>query len=100
MKLDLIISFDNAPQEFLTINEMTMEEISTREQTMEDLLHLFYELDFPPEKVRDIYKISCCLVECTEHELTNAPQWYLNCNGKLWREDIRRHVYAPKLNYN
>ena len=41
--------------------------------------------DLTLDEAADLCKISCC-IEATREEL---PEWYLNCNGKLWFNEDR-----------
>lgn len=71
--IQFILSFNEAQQQFSEI-DYTKELIQSPQRLFGAATQ-----DLTPEEVKDLYKISCCV-----YGDVDIPDWYKECNGKLW----------------
>ena len=81
MKIEFIYTFDKAEQEQLSFPFVM--EILKDKGTLID----FAAAGLHDEDKNDLIKISCC-VDCTKDEYKNAPEWFNECKGKIWVDDL------------
>lgn len=64
------------PQEIVTLPFVSP--VLQDKETLESFVLAFLEDD---EQI-EVIKASCCIY--TENESLSVPEWYTECNGKLW----------------
>ena len=78
MNIDLIYTFDEINQLFafmpLEMNQIE-DEATLKEYVTESLT---------PEQRQELIKISCCVITDNTEDIPNLPDWFMECNGKLW----------------
>ena len=81
-ELEFIFTYDEAPQEFVNevVNEMALNNILLNEKSLFE----FATKELTEDKKRTLIKISCCVYSDGGYV---PPQWYMDCNGKLWPEN-------------
>lgn len=80
MKIQFIYTFESKPQNsaIFPVNMSTLDNVKAVKE-----LALSY---LSNEEKQELVKISCC-VDVEDTFVENPPQWYLDCNGKLWFEN-------------
>jgi hypothetical protein len=73
MKVEFIISYDEKEQDARTF-EVPRPFWATKEKFAEYITRYIKVDD-------DLRKISCCVLNATKED---CPEWYLECNGKLY----------------
>lgn len=77
MFIEFIYTYENRPQE---IAKGEIENLDMLQS--EDALKKFATEGMEPSELAELKKISCCVYHDAEEVI--LPNWFLNCNGKLW----------------
>jgi hypothetical protein len=82
--VEFICSFNERSQQIINedISEIKAQEIL---RSKEKLFNFATEDQLSEEEKQDLYKISTCFYGDLE-DIT-PPDWYMECNGKLWIEN-------------
>ncbi len=95
MKIQFIYSFENEPQQIVTLpfSESFL-------HSGKDALIDFALSDLTEDEKGKVLKISCCLYAepANNYEDVNNPLkvWYNECNGKIWADDL--HSFKKQNN--
>lgn len=80
MKTQFILTFNNNRQEFITLDVLPL-------RTKKEMITFCIGLGIGVNPDNKLVKVSMC-VDIGKEKLVKLPDWYENCNGKLWENDL------------
>jgi len=81
MKLEVIYTFENAPQQILQIP------ISKTIVNNREMFFVNATASLTNEEKQTLVKMSCCICDAADIRLYKK-HWYNQCNGKFWDNEI------------